>query len=316
MVLPIYPFAQRRPAAVAVEAQRLGPDSPIRKFPPHGHAFYEILLITAGSGLLMLDGVSHVALPGSVFAIAPGTAHDARGLASAMGWAVLFAAHGADARSSPALTLFDDWPDGLLFDGFRPGALGAGAHLRLPADGLPALGRLVEGIECELAERARGYEVAVRAALQLLMVQLGRAAESADPAEPDEPRAPAAGSRTPGLLTRAFRDIDLHFRDDPSLASAGRRLGLAPAYLTTRMRQLSGRTYRDWVIERRMVEARHLLGTTEQSLAEIATAIGYQDTESFIRRFRSHHGATPAAWREQVRAGVRDAPADAVPPPG
>ncbi len=64
-----------------------------------------------------------------------------------------------------------------------------------------------------------------------------------------------------------------------------------------------------------MIEARHRLGTTDQSLAEIATAIGYQDTESFIRRFRRHHGSTPAAWRERARAGARDAPsADPVSP--
>ena len=86
MDFPIYSFAPRRPAAVAIEAQRLGPGSSILQVPPHGHVFFELLLISAGSGLVMVDGVTHVALPGSVFAIAPGTAHDARGLAKASGW--------------------------------------------------------------------------------------------------------------------------------------------------------------------------------------------------------------------------------------
>ena len=310
MDFPIFPFAPRRPAAVAIEAQRLGPHSTILQVPPHGHVFFELLLVSAGSGLLMLDGVTHVALPGSVFAIAPGTAHDARGLAKAGGWAVLFAAEGADARSAPALGLLDDRPAGLVFDLFRRDGRGADGHLRLPAEELPELEALYGRIEGELAERALGYEVAARAALHLLLVRVGRAAGSG------QGRARSGGSRPPDLLARAFRDIDRHFHGDCSLAAAGRRLGLAPAHLTTRLRQISGLTYRDWVIERRMIEARHRLGATGQSLAEIAAAIGYQDTESFIRRFRRHHGSTPAAWREQARAGARDAAEDDAPSPG
>jgi AraC-like DNA-binding protein len=299
MDFPIYSFAPRRPAAVAIEAQRLGPDNSILRVPPHGHVFFELLLVSEGSGLLMVDGVTHVALPGSMFAIAPGTAHDARGLAKARGWAVLFAADGADARNAPALGLLEDGPSGLVFDRFRRDGPGAGGHLRLRAEELSEIEGLYGRIERELTERAPGYEVAARAALQLLMVRVSRAAGAGGEL------AHGAGSRPPDLLARAFRDIDLHFHDDSSLAAAGRRLGLAPAHLTTRLRQISGRTYRDWVIERRMIEARHRLGTTEQSLAEIASAIGYQDTESFIRRFRRHHGSTPAAWREQARAGTR-----------
>ena len=301
MAFPIFPFAPKIAAAIPVEVQRLGADSPIRRVPPHGHLFFELLLVTAGSGMIMVDGTTHAALPGSVFVIAPGMPHDARGLGKASGWALMFTAEGVNMSPAPGLALLEDAPAGLVFDPFRRAAKQAGAPISLASVETAEIEQMLERIEAELASRSPGYEVAVRAAVNLVMVQLGRSAPAHDCIAPD------AAVQGRALLVRVFEDIDRHFQADPSLVSAARRLGMAPAHLTTRIRRLTGRTYGDWIIERRMIEARHRLVTTPQSLAEIAAAVGYSDTESFIRRFRAHHGATPAQWRARAQAEDTDA---------
>ena len=294
MAFPIFPFAPRMAVSVPVEVQRLSSDNPISRIPAHGHLFFEILLITEGSGLIMVDGIVHTALPGSVFLIPPGMPHDARALGTAAGWTLMFTSEGAEISAEPQLALLEDAPVGLVFDFFRRFSGGASAPMTLPAPDMEAVVSLLERIEGELAQQLAGYDVAVRAALNLIMVQIGR-------------RGIVAGNRTGevatqgrALLARVFEDIDLHFRTDASLESAAQRLGMTPAHLTTRIRRLTGRTYGDWIIERRMIEARHRLVTMPESLAEIADAVGYGDSESFIRRFRAHHGITPAQWRNKA----------------
>lgn len=299
MKFPIFPFVPRSATSIPIEVQRLGADSPIRHIPPHGHLFFEVLLVTSGSGIVMLNGTSHVAGPGSVFVVAPGAPHDVRSLGAATGWVLLFTSDGVTKEAAPRLTLLDDVPTGLVFDLFRRGPTAARQPLTLTSPDMAALVSLLERIETELSERAPGYEVAVRAALHLIMVHIGRRAgrDVGATVDPD--------SRGRALLSRVFHDIDEYYVTDPSLASAARRLGLTPAHLTTKVRRLTGRPYGEWVIERRMIEARHRLITTALTLTAIAGALGYSDTESFIRRFRAHHGVTPARWREQARPGAQ-----------
>ena len=64
------------------------------------------------------------------------------------------------------------------------------------------------------------------------------------------------------------------------------------------MRQKTGRTVKQWIIERRMNKARQLLLNTESAIAKIATDTGYTDTGYFIRQFKQLHGTSPNLWRK------------------
>lgn len=68
-------------------------------------------------------------------------------------------------------------------------------------------------------------------------------------------------------------------------------------YLTDLVRRETGRTVLNWILERRMAEARCLLLETARSVNQIAEAVGYLDTGYFIRLFRRSNGKTPQAWR-------------------
>ena len=67
------------------------------------------------------------------------------------------------------------------------------------------------------------------------------------------------------------------------------------------MRQKTGRTVKQWIIERRMDKARQLLLDTEKSVSQIATATGYVDTGYFIRQFKQLHGISPNLWRNKPK---------------
>jgi AraC-like DNA-binding protein len=103
-------------------------------------------------------------------------------------------------------------------------------------------------------------------------------------------------------LTKVFRFIETNYRNPISLREVAQAVGYSSAYLTNLVQQETGRTVLQWITEYRMAEARLLLLKTNQSVNQIAVAVGYQGTEHFIRQFRKLHNTTPNAWRNEHRS--------------
>lgn len=281
-------------SAVAIDVQDLARNYHMKAMEPHAHMFFEVVIVKSGLGRHVVDGMGHEAEAGVVFVLPPGSVHDMRAMTDVEGWSILFEADGIDATVSLGLTPIDDLPRGFMFDLFRQPVLQMTRPIRLDPAKLQSFGARIEQLKEELATKAPGYEHAARATLQLLLIDLARRAPWLQ-TPVDRPRTP------PDLISRAFADIDHHFREPSALAGAASRLGYSKGHLTTRLRELTGRTYGDWVIERRMIESRRLLSATDLSIGDVAQALGYVEVESFIRRFRVRHGLTPASWRETTR---------------
>ena len=101
----------------------------------------------------------------------------------------------------------------------------------------------------------------------------------------------------PGL-SEVFEFIEANYNRGITLCDVAKAVGYSPAYLTNRVKRETGRTVNRWIIERRMTQALFLLGSTNQSVEQIATAVGYQNTCHFFRQFRQYQGTTPQAWRK------------------
>ncbi|WP_088889452.1 response regulator transcription factor [Leptolyngbya ohadii] len=101
-------------------------------------------------------------------------------------------------------------------------------------------------------------------------------------------------------LREVFEFIEMHYHLPISLADVAQAAGYSPPYLTTLAQEQTGRTIKQWITERRMVQARQLLTNTSQSIGQITKAVGYQDASYFIRQFRQIHGISPQAWRQST----------------
>ena len=73
--------------------------------------------------------------------------------------------------------------------------------------------------------------------------------------------------------------------------------------LIRKMQALYGVSFRQKLIESRMDLAQYLLRSTEISVNEISTRVGYADNAAFFRTFRQHTGLTPAQYRKEKRTG-------------
>jgi YesN/AraC family two-component response regulator len=102
-------------------------------------------------------------------------------------------------------------------------------------------------------------------------------------------------------LSEVFQFIEAHYHQAIGLNEVAQAVGYSPAYLTDLVRRQTGQPLHQWIIQRRMTAACSLLLETNQSIEQIAEAVGYRYTGCFFRQFRISFGTTPQVWRNAQR---------------
>jgi AraC-like DNA-binding protein len=87
---------------------------------------------------------------------------------------------------------------------------------------------------------------------------------------------------------------------DVTQARLAGRLDMSVSTLQRRLRE-EGLSWRDLVARRRLDMAARLLTDSRRDIADIALAVGYAESASFIRGFRRHFGTTPQRYRRGER---------------
>jgi AraC-like DNA-binding protein len=99
-------------------------------------------------------------------------------------------------------------------------------------------------------------------------------------------------------LSEVFDFIEANYHQPITLSGVAQAVGYSPAYLTDLVRRQTGHPVNRWIVERRMAAACSFLLETDQSVEQIAVAVGYQNAGHFFRQFRQYHRTTPCAWRK------------------
>jgi len=100
-------------------------------------------------------------------------------------------------------------------------------------------------------------------------------------------------------LNPVFQFIETHYRQPIQLSDVAQVAGYSPAYLTNLIKEQTGFTVKQWIIKRRMDQARSLLATSSSPIKEVAESSGYLDPGYFTRQFRQFHQVSPQEWRQK-----------------
>ena len=115
------------------------------------------------------------------------------------------------------------------------------------------------------------------------------------------PRAePSDQSDHAQVLTRIedlFASEGLHRSEDLTLRRLSRRLGLPDRRISEAVNRLRGVNLSQFVNEHRIRDACVLLRDTDQSILQIALAVGFASKSNFNREFQRVVGQTPSGWR-------------------
>lgn len=103
------------------------------------------------------------------------------------------------------------------------------------------------------------------------------------------------------LVGKAQTLIDYDLTADLSLKSIAIQLNVSPSYLSALFRKECDITLTDYVNNKRMEHAIHLLNTTAKLVNVVSYECGIQDTNYFIKLFKKYTGLTPTKYREQMK---------------
>lgn len=99
-------------------------------------------------------------------------------------------------------------------------------------------------------------------------------------------------------VQKAILLIDSDFSAPLTLANIAAAQGVSEGYLATVFKKETDKTVTEYVREKRMKHAAHLLTTTKLQIQTIALHCGIMDVQYFSKLFKKHTGKTPKEYRE------------------
>jgi AraC-like DNA-binding protein len=252
--------------------------------PYHRHDFQEIILVESGRGVHSVDGQPGDLLPGTAALIGQGRVHLMLHTDELTAWIVRFTADFLPRAEG-------ELEGELLTRLFNP--LGPGQTVPIPEGEREELHQILRLIELDFTRpQPVRSDLTIRHLLTVLLLRLDRLATE----QPGDERLSLPEYRT-------YQDfllvLEEHFRSEHRVAFYAEALYLSPDRLSRSLAQAVGKTAKQLIAERIVLEARRLLTYTTLSMKEIADALGFRDQFHFSKAFKGQTGLPPQAFREQ-----------------
>ena len=115
------------------------------------------------------------------------------------------------------------------------------------------------------------------------------------------------------LMQKAARYIRSSYREDIDLNAVAQAVNLSPSYLSKKFKASTGFGYREYLVLVRIQAASAMLLETNKSIAEIALACGFRDSNYFGDAFKREKGVSPSAYRKNNNDTPSPAVQDGIP---
>ena len=260
-----------------LEDAQIGSDAdPVRE--PHRHDYHELLWVRCGWGVHVLDGEPQEVVAGAVTLIGRGQVHTFR-------------------RSEGLTAAVVRFNDELLDGGMGWLLAGRGGRtVPVPESERERLEATIEALGAEVNrppdERTARLEHHLLSTLLLWIERWYDAARTEDRSEDD--------ARVE-LHRRFARLLEHDFARHHDAGHYADALAVPAAALSRALADATGRTTKDLITDRVMLEAARLLRYTDRTVGEIAHATGFTDPLYFSRAFKRRFGEPPMGYRDQVR---------------
>ncbi|MGH3209892.1 MAG: helix-turn-helix domain-containing protein [Trebonia sp.] len=228
--------------------------------------FHVLATVDSGHGAVTVDFVRHRLERGAIVWIRPGRVHRWDEIADLNGTLVLFRPESVP-RDSPGADLLGPvtWRQAE-----RPALVRlAAVHLRREYD-------------ASRAQRSPGTAAILHALLEVLLLRVNECA----------PMPPAARE----IFAAYAAAVDAQYATSREVTWYARRLGYSARTLSRATHEAVGRSAKQFVDDRVMLEAKRLLAHTDITVAECARRTGFDDPANFSKFFRARAGLVPGAF--------------------
>jgi AraC-like DNA-binding protein len=105
-----------------------------------------------------------------------------------------------------------------------------------------------------------------------------------------------AGSLSPLQVGRVCDYIGVHLDCELEVAQLAKQVNLSPHHFSMLFKRATGVPPHQYVLHKRIEEAKHHLAAGRLTLSEVALSLGFSDQSHFSRAFRKITGSTPRQY--------------------
>ena len=99
--------------------------------------------------------------------------------------------------------------------------------------------------------------------------------------------------RSDNLTDKFFHLLAVYYREERTVKFYADRLCITPKYLSTAIKNATGRPVLDWIHEAVLIDAKMLLISTNMTVMEVSEKLNFSSPSAFVQFFKKHTGTTP-----------------------
>ncbi len=287
--IPVLPLTEKgQPSHFVAKPMQLAAPAPGRKKPhiPHRHDFFSIIWTVKATGTHHIDFLKFPLGENTIFFLAPEQVHYVESV-QPEGYVLMFTAEFLQANGLWG-GFFNDVD--LFFD----------CEPKKPVVAGPQLAGQLEKQVLQMMEECRGNNAlkdhALGAMLKLFLVTCHRAALHCPASVRQEPGAPAR-------LAKDFKALlEKHFRQNHKVADYASLLAVTANHLNSTIKAETGRSAKEMIFNRLVLEAKRLAHYSGISTKEAAYQLGFADPAHFSKFFKNSAGSTFSEFRDSLAA--------------
>jgi AraC family transcriptional activator of pobA len=271
------------------EQMEFGSGSPRGSRDPHRHDYHELIWTREGSGRHLIDGEISLAEPNTLTLIGRGQVHSFERAQAISGAVIRFKAELVYGNSVAGAG--GSWLAGLRIT----------HRVAVPEDAVPRLEWMIQALAEETRHPADACSIDLQhhlLAVLLFWVERWFGATQTGRRDANDPEL---------RLYHAFVEaLERDFARHHSAVHYADVLGVPQAALSRALARSTGRTTKELIVDRRMLEAARLLRFTDINVGEVAYRAGFRDQLYFSRAFKRATGEAPSDYRRRVRGLARE----------
>lgn len=252
---------------------RMNPKVPF----PHKHDFFQLLLITEGTGWHKIDFKKHKVREGQFFFMKPGQVHTWDLSQTVKGIVIEFS---RVSMSKDLTQTIDLIPDSLFF------------KKKFDFDKMYTLAELML---TEFQLQNDQFETCIKKFLAVFIILINRKINEGSVRKVPNPKGKI------NQVEELRKLIEMNYKKEHGVQFYAEALGTTPKTLTMFITRAIGKSPRTLIQERILLEAKRFLGYSELRMAEIGYELGFEDPNYFSRFFRLHFKETAGEFRKKLK---------------
>ncbi len=252
---------------------------------PHRHDYYTVLLVEKASGKHLIDYQSYHFQALEVHFVSPGQVHQVDVTEKPSGWVLTF---------SRDFLLENSIPESFIsnINLFQP--IGDSPPLKMDASTFERLRGIVGEMETCMPSELRYRSRALGALLQLFLIYANNSGTlEASQLEEDNKGV---------CILRDFKQlVEERFVEWHKVSDYASEIHISPKHLSQTVKNITGKTAKEFVGDRILLEAKRLLLHTELNIKEIAYRTGFEEPLHFSGFFKKNAGISPTKFRDSKK---------------